>query len=77
MKVHVTLKRSAVSNPTTRQAALQRVLAAGHMSLANPRRFERHGIITGELNPLLLDRLRAIPGVDAVEVDEEESPGSA
>lgn len=72
MKVHVTLKRSVVSDATGRRAALARVLAEGHMSLGNPGRFERHGIITGEVNPLLLERLRAIPEVDAAEVDEEE-----
>jgi hypothetical protein len=79
VRVHVTLKRSVASDPAARQDALARVLAAGHMSLANVPRFERHGIITGEttgeLSPLPLDRLRGVSGVDAVEVDDDEPAG--
>jgi hypothetical protein len=75
VKVHVTLKKWAASDPGVRQAALERVLAAGRMTLRNPKRFERHGVITGESIPDLLGRLRALPEVDAVEVDEEEFAG--
>ena len=76
MKVHVTLKRRIAFDPGARQAALARVLAAGRMSLGNLGRFERYGIITGEPKPERIDRIRALPEVEAVEVDEEESAGS-
>ncbi|HUL79384.1 MAG TPA: hypothetical protein VL691_19125 [Vicinamibacteria bacterium] len=72
MKVHVTLRKSVAGDPAARQAALERVLAAGRMRLGNPRRFEKYGIITGEPNLGLLERLRSLPEVDAVEVDEED-----
>lgn len=71
MKVHVTLKQAVASDPGARRGALDRVLAVGRMSLGNPRRFERYGIITGEPAPGRIARMRALPEVDAVELDEE------
>jgi hypothetical protein len=71
MKVHVTLDKAVVRDPVARQAALGRVLAAGRMTLGNPRRFERHGIVTGEMDPANLERVRAVAGVLAAELDEQ------
>jgi hypothetical protein len=76
MKVHVTLERSVASNPVARRLAFYRVLAAGQIVPANPGRFARHGIITGEMAPERLDAVRAIAGVEAAEVDDEEAAGS-
>jgi hypothetical protein len=70
MRVHVTLDRRLAHDPDARQAALERVLAAGKMALANPGRFERHGIITAEMDPALLARVCAVEGVLAAELDE-------
>ena len=75
MKVHVTLERSVASNPVARRLAFYRVLAAGQIVPANPGRFARHDIITGDMAPERLDRVRAISGVMAVEVDDEEFAG--
>ena len=75
MKVHVTLEKSVASNPVARRLAFYRVLAAGQIVPANPGRFARHDIITGEMAPEHLDRVRAIPGVEAAEVDDEEFAG--
>jgi hypothetical protein len=77
MKVHVTLERSVASNPVARRLAFYRVLAAGHMTPANPGRFARYGILTGEMEPDRLDHVRAVPGVEAAEIDGEESAGAA
>jgi hypothetical protein len=75
MKVHVTLERSIAADPVARRLAYYRVLAAGGLVPRNTARFERHGIITGEILADRLDRLLAVPGVEAAEVDDEETAG--
>jgi hypothetical protein len=45
------------------------------MTLANPGRFERHAIITGEIAPERLDAVRAVAGVLAAEVDDQTPLG--
>jgi hypothetical protein len=75
MKVHVTLERSVASNPVARRLTFYRILAAGQIVPGNPGRFARHDIITGDMAPGRLDRIRAIPGVEAAEVDDEEFAG--
>jgi len=70
MRVHVTLERRLTRHPAARQAALERVLAAGETALANPGRFERHGIITAEMDPGLVARVGAVKGVLGAELDE-------
>jgi hypothetical protein len=76
MKVHVTLERSVASNPVARRLAFYRVLAAGRIVPGKPGRFAKHGIITGEMEADHLDRVRAVSGVEAAEVDDEELAGS-
>jgi hypothetical protein len=76
MKVHVTLERSVASNPVARRLAFYRVLAAGQIVPGNPGRFAKHGIITGEMPLDRLGQVRAVPGVEAAEVDDEELAGS-
>ena len=71
MKVHVTLDQAVARDPVARQAALGRVLAAGRMTLGNPLRFERYGIVTGDMDPAHLERVRAVAGVLAAELDEQ------
>ena len=75
MKVHVTLERSVASNPVARRLAFYRVLAVGQIVPGNPGRFAKHGIITGEMEADRLDQVRAVPGVEAAEVDDEELTG--
>jgi hypothetical protein len=75
MKVHVILERAVASNPVARRLAFYRVLAAGQIVPGNPGRFAKHGIITGEMPPDRLDQVRAVPGVEAAEVDDEELTG--
>jgi hypothetical protein len=76
VKVHVTLERTVASNPVARRLVFYRVLAAGQVVPGNPGRFAKHGIITGEMPPDRLDEVRAVPGVEAVEVDDEEPTGN-
>jgi hypothetical protein len=75
MKVHVTLERSVAADPVARRLAFYRVLAAGRIAPGNPGRFAKHGILTGEMPPDRLDLVRAVGGVQAVEVDDEEVAG--
>jgi hypothetical protein len=75
MKVHVTLASSIAADPVARRLAYYRVLAAGRLVPRNPARFARHGIITGEMEGDRLDRVLAVPGVEAAEVDDEEFAG--
>ena len=75
MKVHVTLDAALARDPAAREAALEQVLEAGRMTLANPGRFERHAIITGEIAPERLDAVRAVAGVLAAEVDDQTPLG--
>ena len=75
MRVHVTLERSVASDPVARRLTFYRALAAGQIVPGNPSRFARHDIITGDMAPERPDRVRAIPGVEAAEVDDEEFAG--
>jgi len=75
MRVHVTLERSVASDPVARRLTFYRALAAGQIVPGNPGRFAKHGIITGEMEADHLDRVRAVPGVEAAEVDDEEFAG--
>jgi len=71
MKVHVTLDKALARDPVARRAALGRVLSAGRMTLGNPGRFERYGIITAEMDPEYFERVRAVADVLAAELDEQ------
>ena len=71
MKVHVTLQRALARDPVASHAVLGRVLAAGRLTLGNPGRFARHGIITADMDPEHLERVRAVSGVLAAELDEQ------
>jgi hypothetical protein len=75
MKVHVTLESSVAANPVARRLAFYRVLAAGWIVPGNPRRFAKHGIISGEMAPDRLELVRSVRGVQAVEVDDAEVAG--
>jgi hypothetical protein len=77
MRVHVTLKRQVQAQPAAREAALARVLEAGGMSLGNRKRFERYGIITGDVDPDGLTRVRGLDEVEAVEVDRKRFASGA
>ncbi|HXK12594.1 MAG TPA: hypothetical protein VMT70_23360 [Vicinamibacteria bacterium] len=70
MKVHVTLVRGIAGDPIARRLAYARVVAEGRLVATNPARFARHGIITGEMRGDHLERVRAVPGVEAAEVDD-------
>jgi hypothetical protein len=72
MKVHVILEKAVACNPVARRLAFYRVLAAGQMVSPKRGRFMKHGIITGEMEADRLDRVRAVLGVEAAEVDDEE-----
>jgi hypothetical protein len=76
MKVHVTLERSVAADPVARRLAFYRVLGAGRIAPGHPGRFAKYGIITGEMPADRLDLVRAVIGVEAVEVDDEEVAGA-
>jgi hypothetical protein len=75
MKVHVTLQNSVACDPVARRLAFYRIMAAGRIVPCHPARLAKHGIITGEMLPDRLEFVRAVQGVEAVEVDDIEVAG--
>lgn len=73
MKVHVTLHEAFATTSEARQTALERVLQAVELRHLNQRRFERYGIITGEIDDDQLPTLQGLPEVQSVERDSMKS----
>ena len=69
MKVHVTIRESALSNA---EAALGKIVAAG-MRDVNRSRFEAFGVISGDIDENQLEALRGLDVVETVEADEKKS----
>jgi hypothetical protein len=70
MKVHITLDERVRSDPEAKTEVLQRVCDAGNLSGVNTRRFDRHGIISGDVDPDKIDVVEHIDGVQSVSVDQ-------
>lgn len=70
MKVHVVLDKNARQDAQARKAAFDALVRHGLVGL-NQKRFERYGVASGEISPDLMDSLRRVPGVKAVEPDEQ------
>jgi hypothetical protein len=73
MKVHVTLREAFATTLEARRAALERVIQAVGLRHFNQRRFERYGIITGELDDDQLPTLQGLTEVQSVEQDSLKS----
>jgi subtilisin len=73
LAVHVTLRRTAFLGAVARKRTVSRLVSESGLVLSNRQRLERHGILTGYVDPLRLDRLKELPEVEAVEPDDEMS----
>jgi hypothetical protein len=71
VKVHLTVNEALAATPEGRTALLEHL---GHLGFAclNPERFARFGILTGEVSAEMVDRLREVDGVEAVERDQKK-----
>ena len=69
-KVHVTLLPEVCRSPQTLQATLSRIESATGLISRNPRRVERYGILSGEISPACIPQLKAVEGVQSVELDQ-------
>ena len=72
MKVHVTLKPEVRSDSDAKARALRRIEGAGVRDV-NLKRFERYGIITGEVDPAKLAEVQEMDVVKAVEPEGRKS----
>jgi hypothetical protein len=66
--VHVTLKEAARSNAKLKQR-LQELVAKLGMRDINQKRFDRYGVLTGEIDEAALPQIEQIEEVAAVERD--------
>ena len=70
MKVHITLSRVVRGDADAKKAALARIAEAARISEYNVQRFDRHGIISTDIEPVYLNLIREMEEVQAVEADE-------
>lgn len=72
MKVHVTLRNEFRKDLEAKRLALARVVQACGIRGVNQKRFERYGIISGELDEDQLEVLQGLAEVRSVERDSEK-----
>lgn len=72
MRVHVTLDRATFGDPQAREAVLGTLLGCG-LTNVNRRRYDRYGILSGDIDPLRVTALESVEGVLSVQADEERS----
>jgi hypothetical protein len=53
---------------------LEKIKEAAEISDINDRRFKLYGVLTASIEESSLDKVRQIPGVAGVQVDEEKFP---
>ena len=68
-KVHVTLRPEVCQSPEDLQETLALLEDRAGLISANPRRAQRYGIVSGEMDTRRLAELEAVPGVQSVTVD--------
>ena len=71
MKVHLTLTRNARSSPEARELALERLGEVVDLADVNLSRARRFGVVTIEVSPDLVEKLRRLDVVQSVSADEE------
>lgn len=69
MKVHIVLDDSTRQNPEAKETVLRRLVDEVELAEVNLARFQRHGILSGELPDQNLSRAEKIDGVKSVSVD--------
>lgn len=58
----------------SRSRMLEKIKEAAEISDINDRRFKLYGVLTASIEESSLDKVRQIPGVAGVQVDEEKFP---
>jgi len=76
MKVHVTLQSHVREHPEMKSRVLEKMQAAGIQNV-NVQRFERYGIVSGDLDSSKLETIRQMPDVKTVEIDEQRQSSDA
>ena len=72
VKAHIVFKKGKAEKPETRSKMLAKVKKTSQISEVNEKRFDLYGILTGKIDEDKLDKVRQIPEVDSVEIDEEK-----
>jgi hypothetical protein len=70
MKVHITLQEKIRSDARAKQAALEQIQSVANLSSLNLRRFERHGIISADIEPSDVTRVESLDAVKSVSADQ-------
>ena len=71
VKAHISLDPQVSDNAETRSVMLQKILQVAPISQVNQKRFDRYGILTGIVDDSLLEKIRHIPHVRNVAIDQE------
>lgn len=71
VKTHIVLDEDKIDAAEARTNVLAEIRRKASISGINEKRFERYGVLTCVLDDSLLDVIRKIPGVAAVEIDQE------
>ena len=69
MRVHITLDKELRNDPEAKGKVLDAITDVANVADLNRQRFERYGIISGDVAPDCIDDLRQVDGVAAVEAD--------
>lgn len=69
MRIHVVLERDVRTQPGKLVELEAFLREQGGLQNVNEARLHRYGIITGDIDPELVDWVRAVPGVQSVDVD--------
>lgn len=71
VKAHIVIDKAEGSK--ARSEILDTIRKRVDISGVNDKRLERYGVLTCDLDDSRLDEIRKIPGVAAVEIDQERS----
>jgi hypothetical protein len=70
MKVHITLEPSVRNDPVAKSKVLARLENEAGVRDVNLKRFDRYGIVSGEVDEHKVEDVRRMSEVKAVEADE-------
>jgi hypothetical protein len=69
VKIHASLSSAFRISPELKRTLKSRLLAQFDLQNFNERRFDRFGVISADIDPRHLDRLRRAEGVESVSLD--------
>jgi hypothetical protein len=71
VKAHISLDKDKIDEDEARSKVLAEIRKKADISDVNEKRFRRYGVLSCNVDDKLLDVIRKIPGVAAVEPDEK------